>query len=64
MLRALHNAYEKMKEFENHPDAKPGWTDSWNSTFEKIIKYSKSANILNKKVIAINMIDQFLRCTF
>jgi hypothetical protein len=64
MLRALNEASEKMKEFENHPDAKPRWTDSWYSTFKNIIKYSESADTLNKKVITINMIDEFLRSTF
>lgn len=64
MLRALNDASKKMKEFENHPDAKPGWTDSWFSTFDNIIEYSKTADTLNKKVITINMIDQFLRATF
>ena len=64
MLEALHEANEKMKEYIDHPDAKPRWTDSWYQTFNNIIKYSKSANNSNKKVIIITMIDQFLRATF
>lgn len=64
MLVALNNANEEIKPIKEHPDAKPEWSPSWDSTFNNIVEYSKTANSLNKKVITITMIDQFLRCTF
>jgi len=64
MLEALNKANEKIKPFKEDSDAKPRWSSSWDSTFNNIIEYSKSADTLNKKAITINMIDQFLRCTF
>ena len=64
MLEALDKANEKIKPLKEHPDAKPRWSYSWDSTFNNITEFSKLAYTINKKVITINMIDQFLRCTF
>ncbi len=64
MLEVLNKASEKIKSFKEHPDAKPRWSNSWDSSFNNIIEYSISADTINKKAITINMIDQFLRCTF
>jgi molecular chaperone DnaK (HSP70) len=64
MLEALHKAKEKINSFVENPYAKPEWSISWDSTFNKILEYSKSANTANKKVITINMIDEFLRSTY
>lgn len=59
MFDALNKASEKMEQFKDDPSV-----NSWYSTFNKIVEFSKSANTVNKKVIAINMVDQFLRSTF
>ena len=64
MLEVLNKAKEKIEPLKEHLDAKPKWSYSWNSTFNNIIEYSKTADNLNQKVITINMIDKFLRCTF
>jgi len=64
MMGALEKAKEKMEPFRGHPDAKPEWSISWECTYQNIIEFSKIAETTNRKVIIINMIDHFLRCTF
>jgi ATP-dependent RNA circularization protein (DNA/RNA ligase family) len=60
MLKALENAIKKMENEENIYEEKAPWFDKANNIYE----YSKTADTLNKKVITINMIDQFLRATY
>jgi len=68
MLNVLEKASEKMKLLESDaepdPDAKPTWSPSWHFTFKNIKDFADAADTINKKVIAITMIDQFLRATY
>ncbi|MDP3027311.1 MAG: hypothetical protein Q8N63_06380 [Nanoarchaeota archaeon] len=60
MLEALEKAENRMKEIEGEDKLKQEWYDK----AERIKNYSNQAENLNKKVITINMIDQFLRSTY
>ena len=60
MLTALDKANLRMKKIEGEEEKKEPW-------FEKsknIKDFANQADTLNKKVITINLIDQFLRSTY
>jgi len=60
MLDALDKATQRMNELEENESEKEPWFFKANN----IKEYSKEADTTNKKVITINLIDQFLRATY
>ncbi len=60
MLKVLDKAVLRMKEIEEDKSPKEPWFVKVNNLKE----YAKKADTLNKKVITINLIDQFLRMSF
>jgi len=60
MLKALEKAQERMQDLGGNETLKQDWYEK----AQRIKDYSNHAETLNKKVIVITMIDQFLRSTY
>lgn len=60
MLIVLEKAKEKMSNLEGDKEKKKPWFEK----LKNIVEYAKNAHTTSKKVITINMVDQFLRSTY
>ena len=60
MLDSLDRAVLKMKELDGEKTEKEGWF----SKCKGIKEFAEKADTLNKKVVVITIIDQFLRSTY
>ncbi|MCX6749205.1 MAG: hypothetical protein NTW17_00465 [Candidatus Pacearchaeota archaeon] len=60
MIKALEKAIIRMKDLNYDELMKKPWF----AKAQNISEFSKNAETVNKKVISINMIDQFLRATY
>lgn len=60
MTLALDKAIEKMKGLPGDEEKKKPWFEK----ADRLKEFLESVDTMNKKVIGINMVDQFLRATY